>query len=88
MKSGFKIKRRRKKREKSRGKKPQFFLCVCAFTRKEKKFINKKGLFYAKCFEFEEFYIVPFFCSSIQPQHTVSSLQDLSYSVITLAEAV
>ena len=34
-------------------------------------FINKKGLFYAKFFEFEEFSIVPFFCSSIQPQHTV-----------------
>jgi hypothetical protein len=36
-----------------------------------KNFINKKGLFYAKFFEFEEFSIVPFFCSSIQPQHTV-----------------
>ena len=36
-----------------------------------KNFINKKGLFYAKFFEFEESSIVPFFCSSIQPQHTV-----------------
>jgi hypothetical protein len=36
-----------------------------------KKFTNKKGLFYAKFFEFEEFSIEPFFCSSIQPQHTV-----------------
>ena len=27
----------------------------------KKKFINKKGLFYANFFEFEEFYIVPFF---------------------------
>ena len=26
-----------------------------------KNFINKKGLFYAKFFEFEEFSIVPFF---------------------------
>ena len=35
-------------------------------------FINKKGLFYAKFFEFEEFSIVPFFVvCSIQPQHTV-----------------
>ena len=36
-----------------------------------KKFTNKKGLFYAKFFEFEEFSIKPFFCISIQPQHTV-----------------
>ena len=28
-------------------------------------------MFYAKFFEFEEFSIVPFFCGSIQPQHTV-----------------
>jgi hypothetical protein len=35
------------------------------------KFINKKGLFYAKFFEFEEFSTVPFFCSSFQPLHTV-----------------
>jgi hypothetical protein len=39
-----------------------------------KNFINKKGLFYAKFSEFEEFSIVPFFCSSIQPQHTVVRL--------------
>ena len=39
--------------------------------------INKKGLFYAKFFEFEEFSIVPFFCSSIQPQHTVIELLSL-----------
>ena len=38
-----------------------------------KNFINKKGLFYAKFFEFEEFSIVPFFCNSIQPQHTMLS---------------
>jgi hypothetical protein len=35
---------------------------------------NKKGLFWAKLFEFEEFSIGPFFCSSIQPQHTVGGL--------------
>jgi hypothetical protein len=35
-----------------------------------KKFTDKKGLFYAKFFELEEFSIEPFFCSSIQPQHT------------------
>ena len=39
----------------------------------KKNFINKKDLFYAKFFEFEEFSIEPFFCSSIQPQHTVNS---------------
>ena len=33
---------------------------------------NKKGLFYSKFFEFEEFLIEPFFCSSIQPQHAVA----------------
>ena len=27
-----------------------------------KKFTNKKGLVYAKFFEFEKFSIVPFFC--------------------------
>jgi hypothetical protein len=35
---------------------------------------NKKGLFYSKFFEFEEFLIEPFFCSSIQPQHAVRHL--------------
>ena len=33
---------------------------------------NKSCLFYAKFFEFEEFSIESFFCSSIQPQHAVS----------------
>ena len=45
-----------------------------------KKFTNKKGLFYAKFFEFEEFSIEPFFCSSIQPQHTVSGPPDFGRS--------
>ena len=47
-----------------------FFLFRRFYTGR-KNFTNKKGLFYAKFFEFEEFSIVPFFCSSIQPQHTV-----------------
>ena len=34
---------------------------------------NKSSLFDAKFFEFEEFSIEPFFCSSIQPQHAVES---------------
>ena len=43
-----------------------------------KKFTNKKGLFYAKFFELEEFSIEPFFCSSIQPQHTVYEVEKLA----------
>ena len=39
--------------------------------RGRENFINKKGLFYAKFFEFEEFSIEPFFCSSIKPQQAV-----------------
>ena len=70
MKSGFKVKRRQKKQGKSREKTSIFFLLTHFYTGR-KNFINKKGLFYAKFFEFEEFSIVPFFCSSIQPQHTV-----------------
>ena len=47
-----------------------FFLFRRFYTGR-KNFNYKKSLFYAKFFEFEEFSIVPFFCSSIQPQHTV-----------------
>ena len=47
------------------------FFGVGTFNGGGKNFTNKKGLFYAKFFEFEEFSIEPFFCSSIQPQHTV-----------------
>ena len=42
----------------------------------EYKVINKKGLFYAKYFDFEEFSIPPVFCSSIQPQHTVRGVKN------------
>jgi hypothetical protein len=52
MKSGFKVKRRRKKRVKSREKNFNFFLFM-HFYLGGKNFINKKGLFYAKFFEFE-----------------------------------
>ena len=44
------------------------------FYTERKHFTNKKGLFYPKFFEFEEFFIVPFFYSSIQPQHAVMYL--------------
>ena len=68
MKSGLKAKRRRKKSGKSREKTfflfRRFYLQGCNAT-------NKSCLFYAKFFEFEEFSIVPFFYSSIQPKHAV-----------------
>jgi hypothetical protein len=70
MKSGWKAKKRWKKRVKSREKNFNFFLFM-HFYLGGRNVINKKGLFYAKFFEFEEFTIGPFFCSSIQPQHTV-----------------
>ena len=38
---------------------------------------NKSCLFDAKFFEFEEFSIDTFFCSSIQPQHAVKQLDEL-----------
>ena len=39
-----------------------------------KNFINKKGLFYAKFFEFEKFFYPFFFFGSIQPQQTVTRI--------------
>ena len=54
MKSGFKVKRRRKKKVKSREKNFKFILFM-HFYLGGRNFINKKGLFYAKFFEFEEF---------------------------------
>ena len=57
-------------------KKTSNFFLFSRFYTGRKNFINKKGLFYAKFFEFEEFSIEPFFCSSIQPQHTVKGHRD------------
>ena len=54
MKSGFKVKRRRKKRVKSRQKNFKKFLFM-RFYLGGRNVINKKGLFDAKFFEFEEF---------------------------------
>ena len=53
------------------------FLCMRFYTGR-KYFINKNCLFYAKCFEFEEKCQASFFCSSIQPQHTVVYALDWS----------
>jgi hypothetical protein len=62
---------KRAKTLKKSKKKTSSFFCLAAYTPEEIISLIKKGLFYAKFFEFEEFSIVPFFCSSIQPQHTV-----------------
>ena len=51
MKSGFKVKRSRKRKGKIKGKNFKFFLQM-RFYLGGKNFINKKGLFYAKFFEF------------------------------------
>ena len=56
---------------KKTGEKNSIFFLFSRFYTGRKNFINKKDLFYANFFEFEEFFIIPFFCSSIQPQHTV-----------------
>ena len=50
-KSGLKVKRRQKKRVKQREKTSNFFM---RFYLGGKNFINKKCLFYANFFEFEE----------------------------------
>jgi hypothetical protein len=54
MHSGFKVKRRRKKEYKKEKKNFNFFLFM-HFYLGGRNFINKRGLFYAKFFEFEEF---------------------------------
>ena len=64
MKSGLKVKRRQKKEGKSREKNFKFFFNI-NFYLGVSCVNNKKGLFYAKFFEFEEFSIVPFFLGSI-----------------------
>ena len=66
----------KKQKNLKNNEKKTFFLFGRFYTGR-KNFINEKGLFYAKFFEFEEFSIVPFFCSSIQPQHTV--IQDENF---------
>ena len=53
----------------------KFFFVYALLMGGGKNFINKNCLFDAKFFEFEEFTIAPFFCSSIQPQHTVQNNQ-------------
>ena len=49
-----------------------FFLLLRFYTGRQ-NVTNKSCLFYAKFFEFEEFSIESFFCSSIQPQHAVQA---------------
>ena len=76
MKSGLKVERRRKKSEKSREKNFNFFLFM-RFYLERRNVTNKKGLFYAKFFEFEEFFNPSFFVGSIQPQHAVGGPKTL-----------
>ena len=70
MKSDLKVERRREKSEKSREKTSIFFLFM-RFYLERRNVTNKKGLFYAKIFEFEEFFYPSFFVGSIQSQHAV-----------------
>ena len=51
----------RAKTLKKQQKKTSNFFLLMRFYAGGKKFTNKKGLFYAKFFEFEEFSIVSFF---------------------------
>ena len=64
---------KRAKTSKNLKKTAKIFFLYVRFYWGGKNFINKKDLFYAKFFEFEEFSIAPFFCISIQPQHAVAS---------------
>jgi hypothetical protein len=66
--SNFKNSAKARKNLKKPAKKNLKFFFVYALLR----------LFDAKFFEFEEFTIKPFSCSSIQPQHTVSTSDDNS----------
>ena len=75
MKSGLKVERRRKNRVKSREKTSKNFF-FRRFYLQGWNAANKSCLFYAKFFEFEEFSIEPFFCSSIQSQHAVSYITE------------
>ena len=85
MKKGLKGKRKREKSGKSREKNFNFFLFTRFYTERI-NVTNKSCLFDAKFFEFEEFSIVPFFYSSIQPQHAVvedfNSFSTMFYYII------
>jgi hypothetical protein len=70
MKRGLKVERRRKKVKNLEKKTSNFFLFM-RFYLERRNVTDKKGLFYAKFFEFEEFFHPSFFLGSIQPQHAV-----------------
>ena len=69
--SNFEKSAKTSKNLKKHKKKTSFLFSLGCFYAGGTNFIIKKGLFYAKFFEFEEFSIEPFFRSSFQPQHTV-----------------
>ena len=53
--------------------------CLCAFTWEEEMSLIKKGLFYAKFFEFQEFSHPSFFVGSIQPQQAVAKVRNKQF---------
>jgi hypothetical protein len=73
MKRGLKVERRRKKVKNLEKKTSNFFLFM-RFYLERRNVTDKKGLFYAKFFEFEEFFHPSFFLGSIQPQHAVEKM--------------
>ena len=71
-----KLKEDGKKVENQEKKTSNFFFLMHFFSGGT-YFINKKGLFYAKFFEFEEFLEPSFLGGSIQPEHTVRIARNL-----------
>ena len=61
------------KKVKNLEKKTSNFFLFMRFYLERRNVTDKKGLFYAKFFEFEEFFHPSFFLGSIQPQHAVTS---------------
>jgi hypothetical protein len=80
MKRGLKVERRRKKVKNLEKKTSNFFLFM-RFYLERRNVTDKKGLFYAKFFEFEEFFHPSFFLGSIQPQHAVQPIQPISTQI-------
>ena len=70
MKKVLKQEKKSKNLKKTAKKNFNFFL-LRRFYAGGKNFINKKGLFYAKFFEFEVKTQPSFFLGSIEPQHNV-----------------
>ena len=74
MKSGLKVKRRRKKKGKIKRKKLQNFFCLDASTWRDEMPLIKVAYFMLNFLNLRGFLSNLFFCSSIQPQHAVNLL--------------